>query len=193
MELSKERLEELRDYFVEFQSIYSDPADKYNYEVFRDAGEIASGLLSAEEQQPVAWMVTDIDTGERIIRSDRSYFEGPNQPLYATPQLPQQGKEMQVPECFIKFHKIIEARHHGRMPEEVQQAFDECAAMLSNEPVSNCDELNSPAIPDGLIAAVNRLLDSDGSRGCYSATRCHEAREEIERLLAAAPKLEVKS
>ncbi|WP_249226342.1 DUF550 domain-containing protein, partial [Entomohabitans teleogrylli] len=46
---------------------------------------------------------------------------------------------------------------------------------------------NSPVIPDGLIAAVNRLLDSDGSRGCYSAIRCHEAREEVERLLAAAP------
>ncbi|CAH5526137.1 hypothetical protein [Klebsiella oxytoca] len=46
---------------------------------------------------------------------------------------------------------------------------------------------NSPVIPDGLIAAVNRLLDSDGSRGCYSAIRCHEARAEVERLLAAAP------
>lgn len=46
---------------------------------------------------------------------------------------------------------------------------------------------NSPVIPGGLIAAVNRLLDSDGSRGCYSAIRCLEAREEVERLLAAAP------
>lgn len=46
---------------------------------------------------------------------------------------------------------------------------------------------NSPVIPDGLIAAVNRLLDSDGSRDCYSAIRCHHARAEVERLLAAAP------
>ncbi|HHT2036702.1 TPA: DUF551 domain-containing protein [Klebsiella michiganensis] len=46
---------------------------------------------------------------------------------------------------------------------------------------------NSPVIPEGLIAAVNRLLDSDGSRGCYSAIRCLDAREEVERLLAAAP------
>lgn len=44
-----------------------------------------------------------------------------------------------------------------------------------------------PVVPDGLIAAVNRLLDSDGSRGCYSAIRCHHARAEVERLLAAAP------
>lgn len=47
-----------------------------------------------------------------------------------------------------------------------------------------------PVVPDGLIAAVNRLLDSDGSRGCYSAIRCFNAREEVERLLAAAPKQE---
>ncbi|HHT4680378.1 hypothetical protein [Klebsiella michiganensis] len=44
-----------------------------------------------------------------------------------------------------------------------------------------------PVVPDGLIAAVNRLLDSDGSRGCYSAIQCGDAHDEIERLLAAAP------
>lgn len=46
---------------------------------------------------------------------------------------------------------------------------------------------SSPKAPAGLVAAVNRLLDSDGSRGSYSAIRCYDAREEIERLLAAAP------
>ncbi|HDX9141797.1 TPA: hypothetical protein RQO79_002083 [Klebsiella michiganensis] len=51
---------------------------------------------------------------------------------------------------------------------------------------------NSPVIPGGLIGAANRLLDSDGSRGCYSATQCGDAHDEIERLLAAAQK-EVKS
>jgi hypothetical protein len=42
----------------------------------------------------------------------------------------------------------------------------------------------APAVPDNLAAAVNRLLDSDGSRGCFSAIRCSDAREEVERLLA---------
>ncbi|HID1016610.1 TPA: hypothetical protein ACX3MJ_000684 [Raoultella ornithinolytica] len=46
---------------------------------------------------------------------------------------------------------------------------------------------NSPVIPNGLIAEVNRLLDSDGSPGCYSAIRCGDAHDEIERLLATAP------
>lgn len=40
----------------------------------------------------------------------------------------------------------------------------------------------------GLIVAVIRLLDSDGSRGCFDLIECNAARREIERLLAAAPK-----
>ncbi|HCB3718331.1 TPA: DUF551 domain-containing protein [Klebsiella aerogenes] len=62
------------------------------------------------------------------------------------------------------------------------------AAMLQAKPVTAANKLgNSPVIPDGLIAAVNHLLDSDGSRGCYSAIQCGDAHDEIERLLAAAP------
>ena len=41
--------------------------------------------------------------------------------------------------------------------------------------------------PDGLSAAVNRLLDSDGSRGTFSSIRRGDALAEVERLLAAAP------
>ena len=41
--------------------------------------------------------------------------------------------------------------------------------------------------PDGLAAAVNRLLDSDGSRGTFSAIRRGDALAEVERLLATAP------
>ncbi|HEJ9146346.1 TPA: hypothetical protein SML79_000310 [Serratia marcescens] len=39
-------------------------------------------------------------------------------------------------------------------------------------------------IPGDLAAAVNRLLDCDGTRGHFSAIRCSDAREEVERLLA---------
>ncbi|EKP8507634.1 TPA: hypothetical protein ACHTSK_004647 [Escherichia coli] len=44
---------------------------------------------------------------------------------------------------------------------------------------------SSPVIPEDWIAAVNRLLDSDGSRGCYRAIEVAEARRELEQLLAA--------
>ncbi|MFO4117931.1 hypothetical protein [Enterobacter hormaechei] len=45
--------------------------------------------------------------------------------VYTAPPVP-----VSVPECFVRFHEAVKSRHHGRMPEEVQNAFDECAAML---------------------------------------------------------------
>ncbi|RAM42236.1 hypothetical protein DOZ52_13390 [Enterobacter hormaechei] len=62
------------------------------------------------------------------------------------------------------------------------------AAMLQGaEPVSQ-----PYMLPAGVSDAINRLLDSDGCRGRFSAIECHEAHEELERLLAAAPQQEVK-
>lgn len=80
--------------------------------------------------------------------------------------------------------------------------FQEAMLQNGNSPAQSdcCPEQNyiapaqdgdSPVIPEGLIAAVNRLLDSDGSRGCYSAIRCYDAHAEVERLLSAAPQQEV--
>lgn len=43
-----------------------------------------------------------------------------------------------------------------------------------------------PVIPIGLVQAINRLLDNDGSRGCFDALEQHRAKTELERLLAAA-------
>lgn len=42
------------------------------------------------------------------------------------------------------------------------------------------------SVPDGLTAAVNRLLDVDGSRGTFSAIRRSDALAEVERLLVAS-------
>lgn len=50
-----------------------------------------------------------------------------------------------------------------------------------------CTTPPAASVPDGLAAAVNRLLDSDGSRGSFSAIRRGDALAEVERLLAAAP------
>ncbi|HHT0139102.1 TPA: hypothetical protein ACT15E_000422 [Raoultella ornithinolytica] len=47
-----------------------------------EASALARMTLAAMGSEPVAWMVIDIDTGERIIRCDRSYIEGSCQPLY---------------------------------------------------------------------------------------------------------------
>ena len=60
-------------------------------------------------------------------------------------------------------------------------------AMLAAAPQPQNAQQNIPEIiPNELIAAVNRLLDSNGSRGCYNAIKCYDAHIEVERLLAAA-------
>ncbi|UZL48932.1 hypothetical protein JMV74_05860 [Klebsiella pneumoniae] len=59
------------------------------------------------------------------------------------------------------------------------------AAMLKAQP-QNAPQNIPEIIPNELIAAVNRLLDSNGSRGCYNAIKCYDAHIEVERLLAAA-------
>ncbi len=61
------------------------------------------------------------------------------------------------------------------------------ADMLAAAPQPQNAPQNIPEIiPNELIAAVNRLLDSNGSRGCYSAIKCYDAHIEVERLLAAS-------
>ncbi|BAS41979.1 Sb31 domain protein [Klebsiella oxytoca] len=81
--------------------------------------------------------------------------------------------------------KLLIIRNQLKMGHRL--SFAEAMILQRAIDVFVCQAGNSPVIPDGLIAAVNRLLDSDGSRGCYSAIRCGDAHDEIERLLASAP------
>ncbi|WP_283647614.1 hypothetical protein [Hafnia paralvei] len=63
--------------------------------------------------------------------------------------------------------------------------------------VKTCIEVLSapaqPVIPEGLIKAINRLLDNDGSRGCFDALEQHRAKTELERLLATAQQNEAQN
>ncbi|MDT8624872.1 hypothetical protein RRW91_17505 [Klebsiella grimontii] len=224
--LTRERMEEIRDYDT--------------CVTLEESAELARMALAAMDSEPVAWMVVDIDTGERIIRCDRSYIEGPCQPLYRHAKLgsvvdnepygftdgdrrgmiyePQYADRLNNPlpvyrhaqpaPVVLKDHQIRELvnqlrdvaiKYHGagqlreQIARVVRAAFQ--AQLVCTCPSGDgslrwpCPEhpSNSPVIADGLIGAVNRLLDSDGSRGCYSAIRCGDAHDEIERLLAAAP------
>lgn len=157
--LTRERLEKIKSWRETYgaRSNVMLPAE--------EAEELARIALAAMDSEPVAYMYRDnlhLDARFSLESKignwspeDINEYEISETPLYRhaqpAPVVPV------VPECFVRFHDIIKERHHGRMPEEVQNAFDECAAMLQAG--------NSPVIPDGLIAAVNRLLDSDGSRG----------------------------
>lgn len=75
----------------------------------------------------------------------------------------------------------------GDTEEALIEVVNRCAAMLAAAPQPQNAPQNIPEIiPNELIAAVNRLLDSNGSRGCYSLIKCYDAHIEVERLLAAA-------
>lgn len=59
------------------------------------------------------------------------------------------------------------------------------AAMLAAAPQPQNAPQNIPEIiPSGLVEAVNKLLNNDGSRGCYDAIECNAARVKIELWLA---------
>lgn len=71
------------------------------------------------------------------------------------------------------------------LSDALKQVIDDvdavCKKLLRDEPVPA-----QPVIPIGLVQAINRLLDNDGSRGCFDALEQHRAKTELELLLAAA-------
>ncbi|KAF6704477.1 hypothetical protein G9387_09580 [Enterobacter hormaechei] len=92
--------------------------------------------LASLEAEPVAWMYSaSFERGH--VEGELTDAPGCDMPAYTAPPAP-----VSVPECFARFHEVIKNRHYGRMPEEVQSAFDECAAMLQGaEPVTTAYKL----------------------------------------------------
>ena len=80
--LTTERLTHVRD--VLQRNLQYSNGGSMDY-IIADAVKAIDELLEVRKAEPVAWMVRDIDTGEKVIRPDRSYFEGSCQPLYTAP------------------------------------------------------------------------------------------------------------
>lgn len=83
--LATERLTYVRD--VLHRNLKYSNGGSMDY-IIADAVKAIDELLEVRKAEPVAWMVRDIDTGEKVIRPDRSYFEGSCQPLYTAPLVP---------------------------------------------------------------------------------------------------------
>ncbi|MGK3485528.1 hypothetical protein [Klebsiella michiganensis] len=58
-QLAPERISDISDYFVEMQDHYSDPADRENFEIFRDAELLMKELQERRKaaSEPVAYLV----------------------------------------------------------------------------------------------------------------------------------------
>lgn len=98
-------------------------------------------LLAAMEAEPVYQVEGTVEEDENGQVTKLEWVDAPysvavmacdefgllTRTLYKSPPAPV------VPECFMRFHAIIKERHYGRMPEEVQNAFNECAAMLNQK------------------------------------------------------------
>lgn len=58
-QLTDERISDISDYFIEMQDHYSDPADRENFEIFRDAEllmkELQERRKAERDSEPVAW------------------------------------------------------------------------------------------------------------------------------------------
>ncbi|WP_373274808.1 hypothetical protein [Klebsiella michiganensis] len=175
--------------------------------------ELQERRNAAMDSEPVAWIV-HARTGDQLT-TDGSYVANAegilglhSTPLYRNAQQPVVPDEKPVPNPLKMYAvdavaAIAEVRGwnacRAAMLQELQKSAGDAGdaggvqisrGCRSNENMQDMQDMqagNSPVIPDGLIGAVNRLLDSDGSRGCYSAIRCGDALDEIERLLAAAP------
>ncbi|BEC51511.1 hypothetical protein NUKP41_25290 [Klebsiella variicola] len=96
-------------------------------------------------------------------------------------------KEQPAPVVPDERDKAVDADDHPLLW-SFNEGWNACrAAMLAAALQPQNAQQNIPEIiPNELIAAVNRLLDSNGSRGCYNAIKCYDAHIEVERLLAAA-------
>ncbi|MBZ2028124.1 hypothetical protein ACYA53_09000 [Klebsiella pneumoniae] len=104
----------------------------------------------------------------------------------------QGGNYLVIPDGYVMVPKeptkeMIDAGWLYYMATKLPSSKGTYKAMLAAAPQPQNAPQNIPEIiPNELIAAVNRLLDSNGSRGCYNAIKCYDAHIEVERLLAVA-------
>ncbi|EPE6974298.1 hypothetical protein R9Y17_001489 [Citrobacter freundii] len=164
-----------------------------------DAVKVIDGAIASFGTEPVAWMIIDIDTGEKIIRPDRSYFEGPCHPLYAAPQLPQPAPEKIAMQNFRAAMEGI-----GHIRRTLDETFGglrgtHCEPDVLVECKAICDAIyeayrkTAPVTPDGWQLVPKEPTEAMNKAG-WAAINEHDAINPTYRaMLAAAPQQEVKS
>lgn len=144
--------------------------------------EISLAALNAEPVPGLFIKCTEIEPcpGKETIAqatpmADGSYHKSCFQ-LYTAPPAPIMPDELlSAMEEVLR----ISDRDHDAW-NKAKAGIAACRAAMEVKAVSN-----SSIIPEVWVNAINELLDSDGSRGCFDAMDQRKARENIERLLAA--------
>jgi len=185
MEFTKEQLiehvEGVINTFMEAVVLYP---DNTGMKMDLRTAEIA---LASLEAKPVAFSDkrnlrdVDGDSAHTARMWGRYNFEVGDMALYAAPPAPVLPEELlsAMEEVLRISDRDHEAWHQARA------GIVACRAAMQGKAVGT-----STVIPEVWVAAINALLDSDGSRGCFDAMDQRKARDEIERLLAAVPQRE---
>ncbi|MFY9995026.1 MAG: hypothetical protein WAK61_08545 [Leclercia sp.] len=186
IKLTNEQLIELAREEVEFWRERDELIPSQQTAMRLRLAEIAlAALTEGMEQEPVADVVAwSHQNSERVCDLRWRRHDVKPGPLYAAPQLPQPAV---VPPEATEHNARMAVGFNRYMQAGYIDGWNACrTAMLQcAEPV------NQPyTLPAEVCDIINRLLDSDGSRGTFSAVRSYDAREELERLLSAAPQQE---
>ena len=143
---------------------------------------VARMALAAMDSEPVAWMVIDIDTGERIIRCDRSYIEGSCQPLYRhaqpAPVVPDRMTAIVKDEAeYVEGWNacraaMLQAGNSPVIPGAEQRISDAVDLLKKAAPAMLADNggpdgplagrLKSPVTPEGWQVEAERLAEMHG-------------------------------
>ncbi len=161
-QLAPERISDISDYFVEMQDHYSDPADRENFEIFRDAEllmkELQERRKAAMDSEPnrnpvLAYADSYRDMAKQGVESVQIWsvitdLERNIAPLYRHAQQP-------VVPPMQHWEELCREHPDMSIGDAIIRAawWNHCrAAMLQAEPVTTANKLgNSPVIPEGYV------------------------------------------
>ncbi|MCE9885166.1 hypothetical protein [Obesumbacterium proteus] len=151
---------------------------------------MARQLLEYEQaaKNPIAFTeaceISNMNATGLYMRGFPDSKQGRNIPIYAAPVLPKQPELIGMKVSIDTGSDNIGHRLFGEI---VGTSDSNGVPVLCIEVAENNGDMAAPAqpvIPEGLLQAINRLLDNDGSRGKFSAVQSYDARENLERLLS---------
>ncbi|MEH8712979.1 hypothetical protein [Klebsiella quasipneumoniae] len=147
------------------------------------------GILNCDRCGDEGWIVGEMGITRCACGQAGNFRENANSSTNNCREIPETStKAPAIPDGYVMVpNEPTEEMLQASYREAAVYSPTAYRAMLAAAPQPQNAPQNIPEIiPNELIAAVNRLFDSNGSRGCYNAIKCYDAHIEVERLLAVA-------